>query len=80
MDLITPFAVELKCCYEYLHITHSEFKKLPLKEKLKVIMYENLERERQGHFQKKAREKQQHEKEKMEIEKLKQGQVKVRTK
>jgi len=43
---LTPLFLELKMCYEYLHITHEEYLELSSLEKQKVVLFEQMKRER----------------------------------
>ena len=49
-EFVTPFFLELKICYEYLHITHEEYENLSREERLKAQLYEKMTREREEHF------------------------------
>ena len=51
-EYITPLNLEMRICANYLHCTHKEFRALPLDERRKWLLYEEMERRREGHINK----------------------------
>jgi hypothetical protein len=45
-DHITPLEIEMKICCEYLHCPHKNFTALPFEERLKLLLYEEMQRRR----------------------------------
>ena len=56
-DHITPFEVEMKICCEYLHCSHKQYTALPSEEKLKLLLYEEMQRKRSNDSAKKMNQK-----------------------
>jgi|GEM_PF-5065380 len=48
--MMTPFELEMKICVEYLDGKHSNFIRLSKLDKLKLFLYEEMQRKREKHF------------------------------
>lgn len=72
---ITPLEVEMRICAEYLHSTHEEFCNLSIDERLKWILYDEMQMGRANYFNKK-RELELKEKQSRKKPKVRSGRVK----
>jgi len=55
-EVVTLFWREMKICTEYLHCSHREFLELSKIERVKLLLFEQIERERETYFVKKQLE------------------------
>jgi hypothetical protein len=52
-EWITPLEIEMKICTEYLHQPHSYFLSLSKEDRIKLYLYEEMQRDRQEFSNKK---------------------------
>lgn len=55
----TPLYIEMKIAAQYLHTTHSEFLKLPIDERRKLVLFEEMNRGYEKHQIDQLKDKQQ---------------------